>query len=199
MRLAMILGALGLVFLLPVSDAAANQRPQDRATAQQPRGAAPQAQPAAAAARPAAQAPRTPAAQRAAPQQRQAARPAAQAPRAAAAQRATPQQRQASRPAAQAQHGTAAPRTTAPQRPAQAATQRTGLFRSAAAAPAGMPRATGSCARRDAQGRCVRTTASNTRWQGGLPPMTMAQQECPSGTVATLARGHANVVRCLPI
>jgi hypothetical protein len=74
------------------------------------------------------------------------------------------------------------------------------LVRSAAATPAGMPRgASAACARRDAQGRCVRTTTANTRWQGGLPPMTMAQQECPSGTVATLARGHADVVRCLPI
>lgn len=157
MRLAMILGALGLMCLLPVSEAAANQRQQDRATAQQPRNASPQAQRAAA------------------PQQRRAA------------------QGQAARQAAPARPNNAR------QQPAAQAAQRSGLFRSAAAAPAGMPRATGSCTRRDAQGRCVRTTASNTRWQGGLPPMTMAQQECPSGTLATLARGHANVVRCLPI
>lgn len=174
MRRAMILGALGLMFLLPVAEAAANQRQQDRATAQQPRAAAPQAQ-------------RT-----AAPAARQAAQPQ----RTALAERATPQQRQATRP-------TAAPqRTATTQAPAarqQAAAQRSGLFRSAAAAPAGMPRATGTCTRRDAQGRCVSTTPANTRWQGGLPPMTMAQQECPAGTVATLARGHANVVRCLPI
>ncbi|MFN6955711.1 MAG: hypothetical protein ACK4PG_13040 [Acetobacteraceae bacterium] len=165
MRLAMILGALGLVFLLPVADATANQRQQDRAAAQQPRAAVPQAQ-------------RT-----AAPAARQAAQPQ----RTAAA----------ARPAAQSRQAAQGPSTR--QQPAQAAAQRTGVFRSAAAAPAGMPRATGSCTRRDAQGRCIRTTTSNTRWQGGLPPMTMAQQECPSGTVATLARGHANVVRCLPI
>jgi hypothetical protein len=164
MRLAMLLGALGLAVLLPVADAAANQRPQDRATAQQPRAAAPEARQAAQPQRPAQR--QATAAQAAAPRQAQ-----------AAAQRAA----------------------DARQQPAQAAAQRSGLFRSAAAAPAGVPRATGTCTRRDAQGRCVRTTASNTRWQGGLPPMTMAQQECPSGTVATLARGHANVVRCLPI
>lgn len=187
MRLAMILGALGLVFLLPVADATANQRQQDRAAAQQPRAAVPQAQRTAApAARQAAQPQRTAAAARTAAQS---ARPAATPQRAAAAA--------AQRPAAQSRQAAQGPSTR--QQPAQAAAQRTGVFRSAAAAPAGMPRATGSCTRRDAQGRCIRTTTSNTRWQGGLPPMTMAQQECPSGTVATLARGHTNVVRCLPI
>jgi flagellin len=69
-----------------------------------------------------------------------------------------------------------------------------------AATTAGMPRAaTAACARRDAQGRCLRPATATPRWQTGLPPMTMAQQECPPGTVATLARGHADVVRCLPI
>lgn len=188
MRLAMILGALGLVVLLPVADAAANQQPQDRATAQQPRTAAAQPQRAAApATRPATQPQRTAAA----------ARTAAQPARPAAAPQGT-----ATAPRGATQPREAAQAPSARQQPALSAAQRTGLFRSAAAAPAstaGMPRTTGSCARRDAQGRCIRTTTSNTRWQGGLPPMTMAQQECPSGTVATLARGHANVVRCLPI
>lgn len=188
MRLVTILGALGLVVLLPVADAAANQRPQDRATAQQQRTASAQAQRAAApATRPATQRQRAAAVARTAAQP---ARPAAAPQRTATAQRPATQPRQA------------AQRNAARQQPAQAAAQRTGLFRSAAAAPAstaGMPRTTGSCARRDAQGRCIRATTSNTRWQGGLQPMTMAQQECPSGTVATLARGHANVVRCLPI
>jgi hypothetical protein len=179
MRLAMLLGALGLAVLLPVADAAANQRPQDRATAQQPRAAAPEAGGAAA-----------PAARQAAQPQRQAAQP----------QRPAQRQATAAQAAAQRQAQAAAQRPAdARQQPAQAAAQRSGVFRTAAAAPAGVPRATGTCTRRDAQGRCVGTTATNTRWQGGLPPMTMAQQECPSGTVATLARGHANVVRCLPI
>jgi hypothetical protein len=135
---------------------------------------------------------------------RTAAGQARQAQVTATAPRAT-SQRQATAPRTAAQ-GQAAARTTrqattpgaTTQR--QAATPRTGLFRSAAAAPAGMPRTTGTCARRDAQGRCIRTTvARSARWQGGLPPMTMAQQDCPAGTVATLARGHSDVVRCLPI
>jgi hypothetical protein len=141
------------------------------------------------------------AAQRAQPErpgatQQRTAQPPATPPRQAAAQRsAAPREsRQAARPAAQG------PATrTAAQPPAPAAASRTGLFRSATAAPAGVPRTTGTCTRRDAQGRCVRTSVANTRWQGGLPPMTMAQQDCPAGTVATLARGHADVVRCLPI
>ncbi|MCX7685948.1 MAG: hypothetical protein N2Z67_11850 [Acetobacteraceae bacterium] len=138
-------------------------------------------------------------------------RPAAQ--QAAAQRPGSPMQQAAQRQGSPVRTGAAtqqgaAPRTAvAASRPAAKASEqraantaaRTGLVRSAAAAPAGMPRATGTCTRRDAQGRCVGTTAANTRWQGGLPPMTMAQQECPAGTVATLARGHADVVRCLPI
>lgn len=45
--------------------------------------------------------------------------------------------------------------------------------------------------------------ASLTRsvgWQHGLPPAAGIQAgDCPSGTMATLARGHDDVVRCLPI
>jgi hypothetical protein len=29
-------------------------------------------------------------------------------------------------------------------------------------------------------------------------PVDYAQRECPEGTFATLARGHENVVRCMP-
>ena len=36
--------------------------------------------------------------------------------------------------------------------------------------------------------------------QGGLEPPTNTQaQPCPTGTMATLALGHNNVVRCLPL
>ncbi|MGX9966855.1 hypothetical protein ACVFYP_26260 [Roseomonas sp. F4] len=36
-------------------------------------------------------------------------------------------------------------------------------------------------------------------WQAGLPAVTMAQRDCPAGTFATLARGHADIVRCMPL
>lgn len=37
-------------------------------------------------------------------------------------------------------------------------------------------------------------------WQSGLMPATNVQaQACPVGTLATLARGHTNIVRCLPL
>ena len=37
------------------------------------------------------------------------------------------------------------------------------------------------------------------RWQAGLPPAEHGQRECPDGTLATLARGHTDVVRCVPL
>ncbi len=38
-------------------------------------------------------------------------------------------------------------------------------------------------------------------WAQGLPPAlrVQAQQECPAGTMATLAEGHEDIVRCIPI
>ncbi|WP_305669215.1 hypothetical protein [Falsiroseomonas sp.] len=36
-------------------------------------------------------------------------------------------------------------------------------------------------------------------WQAGLPAMTMTQRDCPVGTFATLARGHDDIVRCMPL
>lgn len=40
----------------------------------------------------------------------------------------------------------------------------------------------------------------SVRWTHGLPPAAGIQSDnCPSGTMATLARGHDDVVRCLPI
>ncbi len=38
-----------------------------------------------------------------------------------------------------------------------------------------------------------------TSWQAGLPMASGEQRECPIGTMATLARGHDDVVRCLPL
>lgn len=37
-------------------------------------------------------------------------------------------------------------------------------------------------------------------WMSGLPPAAGVQaQECPDGTMATPARGHENIIRCMPI
>ncbi|MBX6375346.1 MAG: hypothetical protein IRZ13_14070 [Acetobacteraceae bacterium] len=36
-------------------------------------------------------------------------------------------------------------------------------------------------------------------WQAGLPPADFSQRACPDGTLATLARGHDDVVRCVPL
>ncbi|WP_244408807.1 hypothetical protein [Roseomonas fluvialis] len=48
-----------------------------------------------------------------------------------------------------------------------------------------------------------RNCAPRTRavsWQGGLEPATNAQAHaCPTGTLATLAHGHSDIVRCMPL
>jgi len=37
-------------------------------------------------------------------------------------------------------------------------------------------------------------------WQAGLEPATNEQaRSCPVGTMATLARGHSDIVRCMPL
>ena len=56
--------------------------------------------------------------------------------------------------------------------------------------------ATGGCtARRGAQCRSPRMN-----WTQGLSPAAGIQaNECPDGTMATLARGHEDITRCMPI
>jgi len=45
---------------------------------------------------------------------------------------------------------------------------------------------------------CARGPAMS--WTRGLEPAAGIQsQECPDGTMATMARGHDNIVRCMPI
>ncbi|GAA0586631.1 hypothetical protein GCM10009416_26400 [Craurococcus roseus] len=42
--------------------------------------------------------------------------------------------------------------------------------------------------------------ASSSRWARGLPPALGVQaQQCPPGTMATLAEGHDDIVRCIPV
>lgn len=40
---------------------------------------------------------------------------------------------------------------------------------------------------------------SAANWHAGLAPASGGQRGCPAGTAPTLARGHADVVRCLPL
>lgn len=57
-----------------------------------------------------------------------------------------------------------------------------------------------SCTTRN--GRRVCTSGARSvafRWGGDLAPASMEQSSCPDGTIATLATGHNNVVRCVPL
>jgi hypothetical protein len=38
-----------------------------------------------------------------------------------------------------------------------------------------------------------------TSWQAGLPAADGEQRDCPVGTMSTLARGHDDVIRCMPM
>ncbi len=62
----------------------------------------------------------------------------------------------------------------------------------------------GACARAAVRGaRAARCRGQLVGWGGwaqGLPPALRVQaQECPTGTMATLAEGHDDIVRCIPI
>jgi hypothetical protein len=73
------------------------------------------------------------------------------------------------------------------------------VMRSASAATVSRD-AVASCSRRNGRVVCAaRDVDSVAGWQSGLPPVDYAQRDCPAGTFATLARGHDDVVRCMPI
>ena len=58
--------------------------------------------------------------------------------------------------------------------------------------------ASSACARVRGVGRCRPQPVMS--WTHGLPPAAGVQAEsCPAGTMATLARGHDDIVRCMPI
>lgn len=46
---------------------------------------------------------------------------------------------------------------------------------------------------------CGGTRTVAMRWSGGLSPAAGNQSSCPDGTMATMAVGHENVVRCVPM
>jgi hypothetical protein len=58
--------------------------------------------------------------------------------------------------------------------------------------------AVANCTGRNGRNACAPARSSVAGWQSGLPTANYAQRECPVGTFATLARGHDDVVRCMP-
>lgn len=123
-------------------------------------------------------------------------------------------------PAATVRPATATSSTRATARHATASSSTRGtLIRTAYASPSSGNRSTASqrggryasagapvCSRSVVRGRTVsRCTAGGSgqtrlAWQAGLAPAAHVQtSDCPEGTMATLATGHTNVVRCMPI
>jgi hypothetical protein len=58
--------------------------------------------------------------------------------------------------------------------------------------------AVANCSQRNGRTSCAPARSSVAGWQSGLPRADYAQRECPEGTFAALARGHEDVVRCMP-
>jgi hypothetical protein len=58
-----------------------------------------------------------------------------------------------------------------------------------------------SCTIRSGRRVCTSgaTRSVALRWGSDLGSPTMAQSSCPDGTIATIAIGHTNVVRCVPL
>ncbi|MFC3123906.1 hypothetical protein ACFOD4_02440 [Pseudoroseomonas globiformis] len=100
--------------------------------------------------------------------------------------------------------GSASARQAAKPRQASAASASGGQVRQAAAKPPQILRP-GASAGGKSQRVVARTPRARaaapqrTSWQAGLPAASGEQRECPVGTLSTLARGHDNVVRCLPL
>lgn len=130
-----------------------------------------------------------------------------EAPRAAQQQEHKPQQVKAapaqrssaaSAPRRQAASRGSARQQTAALAPGDVRTSRSSLVVRGAAAATVSRDAMASCTRRN--GRTVCGGGSSVAgWQAGLPSVSYAQRECPEGTFATLARGHEDVVRCMPL
>jgi hypothetical protein len=129
------------------------------------------------------------------PQQRQ---PVAQRP--ASVQRPAVTQRNTAQRAATSAR-TTQPRATqarATLRPGDVRTSQGGVVVRGASAATISREAAGSCTRQNGRVSCG-GRSSIAGWASGLPRADNAQRECPAGTFATLARGHDDVVRCMPI
>ncbi len=141
------------------------------------------------------------------------------ASRSAVAARPTSGRTAAARPTATRATGAVAanPRqAAAPNRATSATTSRTaerrGSARQAAAVPysrqaaASAPRglrqtAMASCTTRNGRRTCTpgATRTATSSWTGGLAPAAMSQAGCPDGTIATMALGHNDITRCVPL
>jgi hypothetical protein len=58
-----------------------------------------------------------------------------------------------------------------------------------------------SCTTRNGRRVCspAVTRTASFRWTGGLAPAAMSQAGCPDGTIATMAIGHSDITRCVPL
>jgi len=127
-------------------------------------------------------------------------------PLAQAEAREKPGQAQAQRPAAAArpaaqrpgQNPSQAHAAAARRGVAQAAVQRSAPLRGQLAVTRDARAASSAaCGPRRGAAQCRPAKMS---WTRGLPPAAGTQaNECPDGTMATLARGHEDIVRCMPI
>jgi hypothetical protein len=98
---------------------------------------------------------------------------------------------------AKASAGTAAPAKSRPGVAPGVAKAPQARLQQAAWRPAAAPAA---CSRKARQCRGTAVVPARFGWTQGLPPAALVQaSECPDGTLATLARGHDDVVRCMPI
>jgi hypothetical protein len=116
--------------------------------------------------------------------------------RTASRQQATSRQQSTSRQQATSRNAT---QRSAALRPGDARSTRNGVAVRGASAAAAPRSAAQSCTRRNGRTHCTPARSSVVGWQSGLPTASYAQQECPAGTFATLARGHDDVVRCMPL
>jgi hypothetical protein len=127
------------------------------------------------------------------------------------AQATPPQARTQTPPQRQAQSRPAPRQVASNLRPGDVRTSTSGvLVRGASAAtvsreapatraqPAVVRNAVAQCTQRNGRNTCAPARSSVAGWQSGLPVANYAQRECPEGTFATLARGHDDVVRCMP-
>ena len=91
----------------------------------------------------------------------------------------------------------AASRTTVSVKPGNAGRRGAVLQRTASRTPVARVQAGRTVAAREPLRRVIGPRL--TSWQSGLPMAEGEQRECPVGTMSTLARGHDDVVRCLPL
>jgi hypothetical protein len=127
------------------------------------------------------------------------------------AQSAPPQARSQTPPRQQARSRPVQRQTKSNLRPGDVRTSTGGvLVRGASAAtvsreapatrarPTAARNAVAKCTQRNGRRSCAPARSSVAGWQSGLPVASYSQRECPEGTFATLARGHDDVVRCMP-